>query len=101
MTVDPTVLTVIVGMAAITAIARAIGFWLFARVAPSPRFEVALKSMTPAILIAVIVPEVAHGGLAAWLAGIATVIAAIVSRQLLSALIVGVVAVALLRVVIP
>ena len=99
MSIDPTTLVTILGMSFVAIMARTAGFWLFANVTPSPRFESALKYMTPAILISIVVPEIVKGGMATWLAGLATIAVAVLTRQLLLALIAGVAVAALVRLV--
>src|SRR5215831_13328537 len=97
---DILTLLTILGMALVTYATRAGGFWLMGLVTPSPRVEAWLKQIPGAVLVAIIAPTVLASSIAESLAAVATVLIAIRTKNVLAAMLVGVVAVALLRLVI-
>ena len=100
MEVDATALAVIVGMAVITYATRAGGLWLMSRVRPSKRVEAWLRNIPGAVIISIIAPTVATGGPAVAVAAVATAAVAIVRPgSFLLPIVVGVLAVWLLRMV--
>lgn len=100
MEVDGTVLAVILGMAVITYATRAGGLWLMSRIRPSKRVEAWLRNIPGAVIISIIAPTVATGGPAVALAAVATVAVAIVRPgSFLLPIVIGVLAVWLLRMV--
>ena len=92
-------LITILGMALVTYATRAGGFWLMGIVTPSPRIEAWLRQIPGAVLVAIIAPTVLASSLAETLAALATVLVAIRTKNVLIALLVGVAAVWLLRLV--
>jgi branched chain amino acid efflux pump len=92
-------LITILGMALVTYITRAGGFWLMGLVTPSPRIEAWLKQIPGAVLVAIIAPTVLASSLAETLAALATVLVAIRTKNVLIAMVVGVAAVWLLRLI--
>ena len=94
-----TVLTIL-GMALVTYATRAGGFWLMGLVTPTPRIEAWLKQIPGAVLVAIIAPTVLASSLAETLAAVATVLVAIRTKNVLIAMLVGVAAVALLRLIV-
>ncbi len=94
------VLVAILAMAVAAYATRAGGLWLMGWVKPSPRAEAWLRVLPGAVLVAIIVPEVVAGGLAALLATLATLLVAARTKNLLVALGVGVAAIWVLRQVI-
>lgn len=56
MSVDPTTLTAILGMAIVTYLTRAGGYWLVGRVTLGARAQAALDAVPGAVLISVIAP---------------------------------------------
>lgn len=91
------VVVTIIGMALVTYAARAGGLWLMGFVTPSARVEAWLRQIPGAVLIAIIAPSVFLTSLAQTLAALATLLAAIYTKNILVAMLVGVVAVWLLR----
>lgn len=87
----------ILGMALVTYMTRAGGLWLMSFVTPSPRVEAWLRQIPGAVLISIIAPSIFLSGLAQTLAALATLLAAIYTKNILVAMIVGVAAVWLLR----
>ena len=93
-------LLTILGMALVTYATRAGGFWLMGLVTPSPRIEAWLKQIPGAVLVAIIAPTVLASSVAETLAAVATVLVAIRTKNVLIAMLVGVAAVALLRLIV-
>ena len=90
-------LITILGMALVTYATRAGGFWLMGLVTPSPRIEAWLRQIPGAVLVAIIAPTVLASSLAETLAALATVLVAIRTKNVLIAMVVGVAAVWVLR----
>ena len=93
------ILTTILGMALVTYLARAGGLWLMGFITPSPRVEAWLRQIPGAVLISIIAPAIFLTSLAQTLAALATLLAAIYTKNILVAMLVGVAAVWLLRMV--
>lgn len=87
----------ILGMALVTYMTRAGGLWLMSFITPSPRVEAWLSQIPGAVLISIIAPAIFLTSLAQTLAALATLLAAIYTKNILVAMIVGVAAVWLLR----
>ncbi len=92
-------LITILGMALVTYATRAGGFWLMGLVTPSARVEAWLRQIPGAVLVAIIAPTVLASSLAETLAALATVLVAIRTKNVLIAMLVGVAAVAFLRLI--
>jgi uncharacterized membrane protein len=92
-------LITILGMALVTYATRAGGFWLMGLVTPSPRIEVWLRQIPGAVLVAIVAPTVLASSLAETLAALATVLVAIRTKNVLAAMVIGVAAVFLLRLI--
>jgi len=92
-------LITILGMALVTYATRAGGFWLMGLVTPSPRIEAWLRQIPGAVLVAIIAPTVLASSLAETLAALATVLVAIRTKNVLAAMVIGVAAVFLLRLI--
>jgi uncharacterized membrane protein len=90
-------LITILGMALVTYATRAGGFWLMGLVTPSPRIEAWLRQIPGAVLVAIVAPTVLASSLAETLAALATVLVAIRTKNVLAAMVIGVAAVFLLR----
>ena len=99
MPTETVIVVAILGMALVTYMTRAGGLWLMGFIAPSPRVETWLRQIPGAVLISIIAPAVFLTSLAQTLAALATLLAAIYTKNILVAMIVGVVAVWLLRTV--
>ena len=91
-------LITILGMAFVTYVTRAGGFWLMGLVTPSPRVEAWLRQIPGAVLVAIIAPTVLASSLAETLASLATLLVAIRTKNVLVAMLVGVGAVLVLRI---
>jgi branched chain amino acid efflux pump len=96
---DTLALITILGMALVTYITRAGGFWLMGLVTPSPRIEAWLRQIPGAVLVAIIAPTVLASSLAETLAALATALVALRTKNVLVAMLIGVVTVSLLRLV--
>jgi uncharacterized membrane protein len=92
-------LITILGMALVTYATRAGGFWLMGLVTPSPRIEAWLRQIPGAVLVAIVAPTVLASSLAETLAALATVLVAIRTKNVLAAMLIGVAAVFLLRLI--
>lgn len=90
-------LIAILGMALATYATRAGGLWLMGFVKPSPRMEAWLHALPGAVLVALVAPAVVSGGLAAAVAALATLLVALRTKNLLLAMVIGVVLVWVLR----
>ena len=93
------ILLTILGMALVTYMTRAGGLLLMSFITPSPRVEAWLRQIPGAVLISIIAPTIFLTGPAQMLAALATLLAAIYTRNILVAMIVGVAAAWLLRMV--
>jgi uncharacterized membrane protein len=91
------VLLAFLAMAAVSYGIRVAGFLVGGRLHEHPRLRAALDQLPAAILIALVVPLVARGGLAEWLATAVVAALAWFVDLLLVPLAAGVVAVVLLR----
>ncbi len=96
MTIDPATLAAILSMMAATVFTRLFGAFLVNRFELSPRVEMALTAVPPAVLIAVVTPTAIATGVAETVACVVTALAAL-RLPLLPAAAAGVVTVALLR----
>lgn len=96
---DTLALITILGMALVTYATRAGGFWLMGLVRPSPRIEAWLRQIPGAVLVAIIAPTVLASSLAETLAALASALVALRTKNVLVAMIVGVGAVWVLRMV--
>src|SRR5215469_9326637 len=96
---DTLALITILGMALVTYATRAGGFWLMGLVSPSPRIEAWLRQIPGAVLVAIIAPTVLASSLAETLAALAAALVALRTKNVLVALVVGVGAVWVLRMV--
>jgi uncharacterized membrane protein len=97
MQIETLTLITILGMALVTYATRAGGFWLMGLVTPSPRIEAWLRQIPGAVLVAIVAPTVLASSLAETLAALATVLVAIRTKNVLAAMVTGVAAVFLLR----
>ncbi|GGM75262.1 putative membrane protein [Halarchaeum rubridurum] len=90
-------LIAIVGMAVGTYLTRVGGYWLVSRFELTPRFQAWLSYVPGAILVSLIVPELAKGGPAKWGAALAALVVAWRSGNILYAMLAGIGVVLLLR----
>jgi uncharacterized membrane protein len=91
MRIDWAAFLTICGMAGVTYLTRAGGFWLVGRVTLSPRVEAGLRALPGAVLVSLVAPTVLTTGVAEALAALA--------KNLLAAMVVGVIVVWALRTV--
>jgi len=94
---DPTVVAVILGMAAVTYATKAGGLWLLGRVDLSERAEAGIDVLPGAVVVAFVAPALADGGVPEWVAAAATVAVARKTGNLLVSLAVGVAVVLAVR----
>jgi uncharacterized membrane protein len=97
MQIDSTTMITIVGMALVTYATRAGGLLLMRRVSLSGPIERWLRYVPGAVLVALVAPTIAKGGLATLIATAATVVVAARSKSLVPAMVAGVGVVWLLR----
>lgn len=97
MNADISLLLTIAGMAVVTAATRLGGYWIVAGMNPGPRFRRFLNAAPPAVFAAMIAPPLLSGGPAEWLGAGVTVVAMRKSGSLAIAIIAGIGATALLR----
>lgn len=90
-------LVTIIGMAIGTYFTRIGGYWFVNRFDLTPRLRAWLSYVPGAILVALIVPELAKGGLAEWVAAGAALVVAWRSGNILYAMLAGIGVVFLLR----
>ena len=86
-------------MALVTYATRAGGFWLMSLVTPSPRIEAWLRQIPGAVMVSLVAPTVLASSLAETLAALATVLVAARTKNVLLAMVVGVAAVWVLRII--
>lgn len=88
---------VILGMGLITYLTRAGGVWMMHRIQPSPFLEAWMRHLPGAVLVAIAAPAALTQGPADALAALAAAGVAIRTRSMMLTIIVGIVAVMLLR----
>ena len=87
----------IAGMALITYLTRSGGFWLLARIRPSPRLTAWLRALPGALMVALVTPSFVGAGLAGLLGAGITALIAVRTKNTLIAMIAGTAAVAVGR----
>ncbi len=92
-------LITILGMALVTYATRAGGFWMMSLVTPSPRIEAWLRQIPGSGMVSLVAPTVLASSLAETLAALATVLVAARTKNVLLAMVVGVAAVWVLRII--
>lgn len=95
---DPMTVLTIVLMALATYATRAGGLWLASRLKMSGRVEAWLNHIPGAILVSIVAPTVLAGGVADTLAAVAVLFVAVRTGSLPAAIVTGVGAVVILRV---
>ena len=95
--VDGAALAAILGMALVTYLTRAGGFWLAGRMPPSGRVAAGLRHAPGAVLAAIIAPAALAAGAPGIAALLLTVVVVRRTGSLLAAAVTGVVLVATLR----
>lgn len=90
LSLDPTVVGVVLAMAAATYATKASGLWVVGRVDLSDRMEAGIDVLPGAVVVAFVTPALANGGVPEWTAAAATVAVARKTGNLLVALTVGV-----------
>lgn len=91
------ILLTILAMGLVTYLTRAGGFWLMGLFKPSQRVEAWLRQIPGAVLVSIIAPAIFATSLAQSLAALCTVLVAAYTKNILLAMIVGVAAVWILR----
>jgi uncharacterized membrane protein len=86
-------------MALATYATRAGGFWLMSRVRVTPRLERALRHIPGAVLVSIVAPMLFEGGPAEIAAAGLTVVVGAASKNVLLAMVAGVMAVVAARAV--
>lgn len=97
MNIDRQTALVILGMALVTYVTRATGFWLMGHLRLTPRVGAWLRAVPGAVLVSLVSPAVLATGPAELAASVATVAVAARSRNLLAAMVSGVAVVWVLR----
>ena len=97
MQIDSTTLLVILGMAVVTYATRIAGLWLMNRVTLSNRMRSWLNQIPGAVLISIVAPTVLTQSLAEAGAGLATVLVALRTGNLILAMLTGIGTVLILR----
>ena len=83
------VVLTIAGMALLTYLTRIGGFWLLARLRPSPRLNAWLRALPGALLVALVTPSFVGAGVAGFAAAGITVLIAARTKNTLLAMIAG------------
>ena len=97
MSVDPTVLLIILLMGLVTYLCRIGGYWMMGRFTLSSRVEAGLQYLPGAVLISLVGPAMAEEGIPGVLAVIATAVAMRLTGNLLIAMLAGVLTIWLTR----
>ncbi|MHB1133184.1 MAG: AzlD family protein [Chloroflexota bacterium] len=90
-------LLAILGMALVTYGTRVGGYWLARRLPEHGRVRAGLNALPGAVLVSLLIPSLASGGVAEFAAAAATVGVMAISRSMLAAMLVGVGLVYILR----
>jgi uncharacterized membrane protein len=90
---DPSTLTAIAAMAAVTAGCRCGGYFIFSRFKPNPFIRNVMAHLPGCIFIAYVVPALLRGAPAGWLGAAITILVMILSRNLGASIAAGVAAV--------
>ncbi len=99
MGIDVRTIATICAMAAVTYATRIFGYWMADRRSLSPRLRRLLEHVPGTVLISIVAPAAARGGVAEAIAIAATAVTALRSKNLLLSMAVGVVTVWVMRVV--
>jgi uncharacterized membrane protein len=97
MQTNPVALCTILGMAFVTYLTRAGGLWLMGHVTVSARLKAWLGYLPGTLLVALVAPTVLSTGIAETGASIVTILVAMRTRNLLLAMLIGMGAVVILR----
>lgn len=90
LSLDPTVVGVILAMALATYATKASGLWALGRVDLSDRTEAGIDVLPGAVVVSFVAPALANGGVPEWVAAAATLATARRTGNLLVSLAVGV-----------
>lgn len=77
-------------MGIVTYLTRAGGLWLMGYIDVSQRGEIWLKALPGAIVISIVAPEVASGGVAEWGAALVALVVAVRTDNILPAILAGI-----------
>lgn len=94
---DPLVVAVVLGMAAVTVVAKLGGLWVLSRFEMSDRLEAGVSVLPGAIVVALLGPELVSGGPAEWSAAAVTGVVMWRTENILLALVAGVGAIVVFR----
>jgi uncharacterized membrane protein len=89
----------IAGMAVVTYLTRAGGFWLMSYLPSSPRLEAWLRALPGALLVALVTPTLTREGPTGIVAAGAAILVAIRTKNTLAAMLAGLVTIVALRLV--
>lgn len=97
MLIESSTLFVIVAMAAVTYITKASGLWLRSHIDVSQRGETWLRTLPGAIVVSIIAPEIASGGVAELGAALIVLLVVVWMNNILFAVFIGTIAVYVFR----
>lgn len=97
LSLDPFVVSVILGMAIVTIITKVGGLWVLSQLEVSDRLEAGISVLPGAIVVAILGPELVSGGPAEWGAAGVTGFVMWRTENILLALCAGLVAVVVFR----
>lgn len=101
LSISAVALAAIAGMAVVTYITRAGGFWLMGHVSITPRIERFLRHMASGVLIAIVAAAAMNGDMAMWIGLGAVLGIMLLLRRSMTAILVGMAIAALLRQFVP
>ena len=99
MQTDIWAITTILGMAFVTYLTRAGGLFIVSRLNMSKPIRAFLQAIPGAVLISIVLPALFNGGIVEAIAGAITMLTAIISKNLLLSLGIGILSVCILRAV--
>ena len=91
----------ILGMAVVTYVTRAGGFWLMGHVSITPRIERFLRHMASGVLIAIVTAAAMNGDVAMWIGLGAVLVIMLLTRRSMTAILIGMAITAALRQFLP
>lgn len=90
MTLDPWTALACVLMGLATFACRGGGYWLFRQISPSPLVRSVLTYVPGTLFVSYVIPAIVHGGSQPLAGSAATLLAMIVTRNLIAAMVCGV-----------
>ena len=101
LSISTVALMAILGMAVVTYVTRAGGFWLMGHISITPRIERFLRQMASGVLIAIVTAAAMNGDAAMWI-GLGAVLAVmLLLRRSMTAILIGMAIAAALRQFLP